>query len=720
MPVDECRIRLPPGTVLYAYELPSPLPLNYKATSNPATLAKKVLSNGVGPLNVADFIKSSRHTVTQHEPCVVSVDELSQQQLQEAAPPLATATHNTTTKTMVSIVPSSPQIPPRSAKDRQTLANIQRSTVARPTRLKLAIPGTGDTSTMLAADDLSQPASISPAPSPEPPLLLQHEHHQNNTIDGGCHNNHNYSNSCNSSSSTGGSCSSASNNLSPCHTTLSSHAPAEPLPPAVHTEADLCNTDKGFIIAYHRKLLQQEVYFLSSQQRRPSLFGLPLVVPCGSSTSHQSLYQSVWTQVSRLVTPLPPSEAAAGTNHAADCDDSLGYEFPFVLRMVEREGLQCAVCPWYLFCRGCHLNCDDTIFPANTVAFLAIDWDPTALHLRYQSALEKSVVEDPSVQEQLRRHTEPISLEHCLKAFTAQETLEYSCQHCHKMQPAAKKLQIWRLPPILIVHFKRFQFAGQKWIKSQKIVQFPLSDFDPSDYLASVPRETLALHRAQQDGHLNGDDFSSHCSLPVLSETSARLAPFASSNILANGGLVSASGGGALSLPPLLIPENNCDTGLQEEEEEDDVIIIKEEDVGGTRQPPHRRGGGAARRRNGSVLYGDALQDFHQHRLKEGEDALTLSYDLYAIACHSGVMEAGHYVSYAKNSLGKWICYNDSSCKEVSETELDLESAYLLFYARRGLDADQYLPSVSGKTPYPLTQLDSEAEAEYKKQCRLM
>lgn len=36
--------------------------------------------------------------------------------------------------------------------------------------------------------------------------------------------------------------------------------------------------------------------------------------------------------------------------------------------------------------------------------------------------------------------------------------------------------------------------------------------------------------------------------------------------------------------------------------------------------------------RNGSVLYGDTLQDFHQHRLQEGYDPLDLKYSLYAIA----------------------------------------------------------------------------------------
>lgn len=56
---------------------------------------------------------------------------------------------------------------------------------------------------------------------------------------------------------------------------------------------------------------------MSSQKTKPSLFGLPLIVPCCESTTHQDLYQAVWVQVARLVSPLPPSETAA-PNHAQD------------------------------------------------------------------------------------------------------------------------------------------------------------------------------------------------------------------------------------------------------------------------------------------------------------------------------------------------------------------------------------------------------------------
>lgn len=75
-------------------------------------------------------------------------------------------------------------------------------------------------------------------------------------------------------------------------------------------------------------------------------------------------------------------------------DDSLGYEFPFTLKAVLQGGQICAICHWTQFCRGCDLPCDDNcIFDicrgAQNSMCIAIDWDPTALHLRYQSNREK-------------------------------------------------------------------------------------------------------------------------------------------------------------------------------------------------------------------------------------------------------------------------------------------------------------------------------------------
>lgn len=43
-------------------------------------------------------------------------------------------------------------------------------------------------------------------------------------------------------------------------------------------------------------------------------------------------------------------------------------------------------------------------------------------------------------------------MDHCLRAFTSEEKLEewYHCAHCKGKKPATKKLQIWKLPPILV------------------------------------------------------------------------------------------------------------------------------------------------------------------------------------------------------------------------------------------------------------------------------
>lgn len=97
-------------------------------------------------------------------------------------------------------------------------------------------------------------------------------------------------------------------------------------------------------------------------------------------------------------------------------------------------------------------------------------------------------------------------MDHCLRAFTTEEKLEesYHCGHCKGKQPATKKLQIWKLPPILIVHLKRFNFVNNKWVKSQKVVNFPFKNFDPTPYLASVPQETILRHKELiEHGNLN-------------------------------------------------------------------------------------------------------------------------------------------------------------------------------------------------------------------------
>ncbi|XP_055715118.1 ubiquitin carboxyl-terminal hydrolase 32-like [Phlebotomus papatasi] len=300
---------------------------------------------------------------------------------------------------------------------------------------------------------------------------------------------------------------------------------------------------------------------------------------------------------------------------------------------------------------------------------IAIDWDPTALHLRYQSTREKVWTEHESVGVCRRQQTEPVDLNHCLRAFTSEEKLEqwYYCGHCKGKQPATKKLQIWKLPPILIIHLKRFNFVNNKWVKSQKVVNFPYDEFDPTPYLASVPQETILRHREL------------YANTPNVEE---RI-------------------------------DENCVFSPSAGAEERRKSCVEN----GERQERRKRliSGSLTK----TPVNDEDLVDFHKHKLKSGQDPLDLKYQLYAVVSHSGMLNGGHYISYASNPNGSWFCYNDSSCREIPHRpQIDPSSAYLLFYERKELDYSPYLPKVSGRQIVN-GALDVDDESDLRKMCTI-
>uniref|UniRef100_A0AAQ5Z4W9 Ubiquitin carboxyl-terminal hydrolase 32 n=1 Tax=Amphiprion ocellaris TaxID=80972 RepID=A0AAQ5Z4W9_AMPOC len=513
----------------------------------------------------------------------------------------------------------------------------------------------------------------------------------------------------------------------------------------------------GYIIAMHRKMMRTELYFLSSQKNRPSLFGMPLIVPCTVHTSKKDLYDAVWIQVSRLASPLPPQEAS---NHAQDCDDSMGYQYPFTLRVVGKDGNSCAWCPWYRFCRGCTIECtEDRASVGN--AYIAVDWDPTALHLRYQTSQERIVEEHCSVEQSRRAQAEPISLDSCLKAFTSEEELGedelYYCSKCKTHRLATKKLDLWRLPPILIVHLKRFQFVNGRWIKSQKIVKFPRENFDPSAFLAPRDLEQHCLHSRSESEDLlrvGEDNLSSISALtlwfPTASPASGRKsAPSLSRTSSPSGSPKTSSGGrrpGRLRLPQLgsrhrlSNSKENLDGAANAEAEAPQADTEGSSGAAASGLPgsgelmasESSRSSEASSSHCDVVLVNgdsnglssdcstessmDPDNSLLQHRDNMCLDAI---YNLYAISCHSGIMGGGHYVTYAKNPNEKWYCYNDSSCKEVHSEEIDTDSAYILFYEQQGVDYSQFLPKIDGKKMADTSSMDEDFESDYKKYCVL-
>ncbi|XP_058129273.1 ubiquitin carboxyl-terminal hydrolase 8 [Anopheles coustani] len=94
-------------------------------------------------------------------------------------------------------------------------------------------------------------------------------------------------------------------------------------------------------------------------------------------------------------------------------------------------------------------------------------------------------------------------LKNCLDMyFHGEEVRGWHCPKCKSNQDAIKKLDISRLPSILVVHFKRFyadpDAMATVYRKKQTLVKFPLNELNMTDYLARTEvmrNQRLKTHR---------------------------------------------------------------------------------------------------------------------------------------------------------------------------------------------------------------------------------
>ncbi|KAI5560173.1 hypothetical protein BDE02_16G028800 [Populus trichocarpa] len=88
-----------------------------------------------------------------------------------------------------------------------------------------------------------------------------------------------------------------------------------------------------------------------------------------------------------------------------------------------------------------------------------------------------------------KARTEPLSLYTCLEGFLREEPLVpedmWYCPKCKERRQASKKLDLWRLPEVLVIHLKRFSYSRSMKHKLETFVNFPIRDFDLTNYIAN-------------------------------------------------------------------------------------------------------------------------------------------------------------------------------------------------------------------------------------------
>ncbi|CAE6482464.1 unnamed protein product [Rhizoctonia solani] len=59
----------------------------------------------------------------------------------------------------------------------------------------------------------------------------------------------------------------------------------------------------------------------------------------------------------------------------------------------------------------------------------------------------------------------------------------WHCPRCKTARRAAKQLTFSRMPPVLIIHLKRFSFKGPFTDKLETLVEFPVKELDLTSYM---------------------------------------------------------------------------------------------------------------------------------------------------------------------------------------------------------------------------------------------
>lgn len=167
---------------------------------------------------------------------------------------------------------------------------------------------------------------------------------------------------------------------------------------------------------------------------------------------------------------------------------------------------------------------DDSPFVWQPGLQLTCDFDNLAL----SEALMDPSAPSRSVPDQVSISAPPppkqlLTLVNCLERFSQREQLgeedQWYCRACKKHVRAYKKMDLWKMPPVLIVHMKRFLYergiysSGHIRSKIGELVDFPVTGLDLSSFAMGaqdIPPIYDLFAVSDHSGDLGGGHYTAH------------------------------------------------------------------------------------------------------------------------------------------------------------------------------------------------------------------
>jgi hypothetical protein len=319
------------------------------------------------------------------------------------------------------------------------------------------------------------------------------------------------------------------------------------------------------------------------------------------------------------------------------------------------------------------------------------------------------------------------SLIGCLRRFVWPEKLgatgRWRCSECGSQDGALKQLSLAKLPPILVLHAKRFEHAGGTRATAKKLdtyLSFPLEDLDMAPYLTAEALKSRHVARPTPPASAPTDKASTAAAAAEKVEAAPVTATMSTPAPVAAAG-AGAGGGSSRGLRSRPVSTVGGDSTVRRTRSAATAAATAaatgagiEKSTGGgggrTRSTAMTRSASAAAAMGNAVLdginSGDASGSAGGHLPSPSSIALpstthnnnnnndknapptptsTFTYDLFAVVCHRGTFQGGHYVSYVRANDGKWYLCDDAYVQRVSEEVVRTSQAYMLFYGQKGL-----------------------------------
>ncbi|OMJ76760.1 hypothetical protein SteCoe_23822 [Stentor coeruleus] len=204
------------------------------------------------------------------------------------------------------------------------------------------------------------------------------------------------------------------------------------------------------------------------------IIGFPIILSIGNWYTFEDLHNLATSNAMRMCSK-----------------DAKNGQTCFRLLILDPIFLKCGICRIYSGCSGCPLFKSKTEVRNLTQSMknvcVAVEW------------IESFFVEDvkcdssvAQVKEKEKEINKPIDLNMCLDEFTKEENVDMQCEKC-KGKNMKMKMEIWRVPDILILSLKRFTYSNRGAEKINNFVNYPFLGFEISQYVKSIENTSKVI-----------------------------------------------------------------------------------------------------------------------------------------------------------------------------------------------------------------------------------